>query len=343
MAITAAHILSKDQDAASSATTATLTPVASRLYLLTVRSTLGAGTPNTPTVTGGGGLTWVLVATATQTISRVSVFRALKTSGLTSGTVVVDFAGQTQVNIRLGIAEFTNAKTTGTDGSGAIVQSATNSALTGSTASATLSAFADATNNASFMGIAESANETNNAEAGWTKLYDGGTVAYEWRLGGDTSPTMSWTTSTIWEAIACEIAANRTVVAVGQTTETDTSQAVSRSKTRSFLQVTETDLAQILSAARRYAIGQTTETDTSQAFAHSKTKQIVQALETDLAQTINRVMSVTLGQAAETDSAGYIYTGRGARTLLVDLESATTLSTTTESTGTLRTQVVQNS
>lgn len=220
MAITAANKITETSEVSTTSyvTSATLTPAVNDLYLLAVANRVGSGTPNTPTVTGGGGLTWVQVATVqipTTTTRRITVFRALKTSGLTSGTITVDFAGQTQTRVSLSVDEFAGVDTSGTDGSGAIVQSNTGSAASGTTATVTLSAFGDATNNAAYMASGNTSLIVVTPETGYTELADTGasgtigpSVEVEWKIGQDTSVTSTWGVSNNWAAIAAEIKAS---------------------------------------------------------------------------------------------------------------------------------------
>jgi hypothetical protein len=89
--------------------------------------------------------------------------------------------------------------------------------------------------------------------------------------------------------------------AIGQTTETDVSQTITRVKTRVIGQATETDTAQLLSI--KMGLIQTTETDTAQALTRRKTKVLGQVTETDVSQALTVVKRRLIGQTTETDSA----------------------------------------
>jgi hypothetical protein len=202
--------------ASSVTTTATLTPQVDALYLATVSNKCTSGTPNVPTLTGGGGLTWVQVATALKTDTRVTLFRALKSTGLTSGTLTADFSSQTQdAGVLVTVAEFTNVDPGGTNGSAAVVQSATANGASTGTLTVTLSAFSAATNGA-FGAFTHTGSETT-PESGYSELSDlapthnlsGGT---EWKIGSDTSVSATWTAETQETAIACEIAVSSSSV-----------------------------------------------------------------------------------------------------------------------------------
>ncbi len=130
MAISISNVIANNNSTGvSSATTASITPGSNNLMLATVSSRTTITTnPNVPTLTGNG-LTWVQIATInwdSDSSSRkaTTLFRALGASP-SSGAVTIDFAGQTQGQIYWIIDEVTGMDTSGTNGSGAIVQSAT--------------------------------------------------------------------------------------------------------------------------------------------------------------------------------------------------------------------------
>ena len=211
MAISAVHKTNESGSGSTLTTTATLVPVVNRLYLCTVAQRAGVA-PTVPTVSGGGGLTWVQVATVAHSANfrAITLFRAMKSSGLTSGTVAASFGGQSQTISFITIEELTSIDTTGVDGAGAIVQSATAvSTANGTSSSVTLAAFADATNNAVFSSSCHTQIENTNPESGYTELSDqsGGGTGFEvaWKIGQDTTPTTSWVTSSAWVALATEI------------------------------------------------------------------------------------------------------------------------------------------
>ena len=226
MAVTATDPSPIAEPSATDATSYTTTATAganSKLYIITVENSKGT-TPDLPTLTHSGGLTCVQILSSPQTNRRITVFRALKTSGVSAGTFTADAAGVTQTSWSVIVDEFDGIDTSGTDGSGAIVQSAANNG-SGTTASATLSAFADATNNAAFLATLVNNNTAVTEEAGgvWAELGEAPhgsptrTIETEWRLGEDTSPSSTFLSSA-WDCIALEIkvaaGGDATVVAV---------------------------------------------------------------------------------------------------------------------------------
>jgi len=216
MAIAATHILTNASVAgASSYVTASGSPTTGRLQLLTVGNQCAAATVNVPTVTGAG-LTWVLVATQVSgdNVRRVSIFRAMGTAS--AGALTIDMAGQTQIRAGWSWSEFSGTDVSGTNGSGAIVQSATgkwdvgDGAKTGITV--TLGAFGSP-NNATYGGIrfGTLTGQVVTVGTGFTQL--GSVLASvnyqsEYTLSNDT--TVDWTypsEATYTQAAACEIKA----------------------------------------------------------------------------------------------------------------------------------------
>lgn len=120
--ITAAVIASTSNVATYAS--ATFTPVANRLYLLAVLHTDTAPEATIPTVATTTGLNFVFVGTsAFNTIAsnthRLSLFRAMKASGLSAGTYTVTLADAGTGCAAL-LAEVTGVDTSGTDGANAI-------------------------------------------------------------------------------------------------------------------------------------------------------------------------------------------------------------------------------
>lgn len=206
-------------DATSFTTTASITPSANALVLCYIDSTEGVAPSTTPTVSGNG-LTWVLVNNRIQGGGHDFVFRAMGASP-SSGQVTVDFGATTKTSCTVIVDQFTGVDTSGTNGSGAVVQSAVNSAATGTSLTVTLAAFGDSTNNVAYGGHAHAANEAVNVGTGFTELGEAtgaspnrGTQT-EWKIGEDTSVDASWTSSAANLGIALEIKAASAAVGGG--------------------------------------------------------------------------------------------------------------------------------
>lgn len=200
MAIAASNLTSGNATTAlqTSATTASVSPASNNLELLTVvNETLISVDPNEPTITGNG-LTWVKVGTTVfdnggVDRKRITVFRAMGSSP-SSGAITIDFAGQVQAWIQWALDEFSGIDTSGTNGSGAIVQSAVNQD-TGAVSSltVTLGAFSSASN-ATYGAFAASGYAFTEG-SGFTRLYrypdstgsDDLSSITEWKSTNDTS------------------------------------------------------------------------------------------------------------------------------------------------------------
>lgn len=193
---------------ATSYNTASITPGKKCLILAWVWG-IGASTPAAPTLTGNG-LTWVQVATVTNGVRRLTLFRAMETtSNPTAGAVTINF-GATATGCTWSIAQFSNVKTTGSNGSDAIVQSVTNSA-TSSSLTVTLAAFGSASN-ATAAGFGTASNAAITAGSGFTELgnRNQGSPAMaglsQWRSDNDTTANATFTSSVASAGIAVELA-----------------------------------------------------------------------------------------------------------------------------------------
>ena len=135
---------------AHSATTSSFTPTANRLVLVkfSIISSFGWSFTD-PTVSTTTGLNFVKVVSTPKLSGAFQqwVYRGMKPSGLSSGTVTVDLGSDYFDTMFIVVDEFGGVDTSGTDGSGAIVQSANDGQEGGAdTASATLGSFSSANN-----------------------------------------------------------------------------------------------------------------------------------------------------------------------------------------------------
>lgn len=191
--------------AGSSVATASVTPTANRLVLAFIHSSDGAATSVT-----GNGLTWVQIVTAGGTNTEpTTVYRAMGASP-SAGAITFNFGG-TQSEFDWVVVEYDGVDTSGTNGSGAIVQSnQSEDAGTPTSETVTLSSAITA-GNAVAAAFYHHALEAQTAGGGYTKLGEnaaGGadTLAHEWREDGTTTPSMSWTTGARCNGVAVEIA-----------------------------------------------------------------------------------------------------------------------------------------
>ena len=167
-----------DTGDATSYATASYTPTANLLIIAVVVNTKGT-TPDTPTLSGNG-LTWVQVATVTfdsiaAPTARLTLFRAMGAAP-SAGALTADFAGATQTSGQIYVSEFSNINTGGTNGSAAVVQSATNrsdSIAAGAYLTVALGSFADPAN-ATFAVYCMTPNTTMAAGQNFTQQWYNG-------------------------------------------------------------------------------------------------------------------------------------------------------------------------
>lgn len=205
---------------ATSYATASVTPNSNKLELLCVGNQVSSGTPNTPTVTGDG-LTWVQVATKLATASglrRATLFRALGTPS--TGALTIDMAGQTQVRAGWSWAELSGTDTTGTNGSGALVQSGTGEqtdvgSSTGLTVTlAGFSSVSNATYGCLRYGGSETTDNVQPGSGFSTIGIVNGSASYQSQFEATNNTSVSWTWnsgSLYSEGIAAEIKASGAV------------------------------------------------------------------------------------------------------------------------------------
>lgn len=196
---------------ATSYTTGTFQPTANNLVLIAILNRVGAGTANIPTVTGNN-VTWVEVTNLSNGNSRrLTILRALG-SAPSSGTATIDLAGQTQSQCKWSIAQFSGVDTSGTNGSGAIVQTGKHTVGTSTSYLVTLSAFGNAMNVA-YGAVYHASNENTVVGTGFNEIHDLGdaenaSVLQTEYLVNDNTVDASWASSVSRMAIALEIKAS---------------------------------------------------------------------------------------------------------------------------------------
>lgn len=222
MAITKNDLTSgSDATNQGSKATASISPTSNALILVAFEVGFVSSKtdpPLSPTVTGNG-ITYTLItkkghwADTANWWNCLYLFRGLAASP-SSGAITVDFGADTMDAIAYAVSEFVGVDTSGTNGSGAIVQSASNYADGSDTTTVTLSAFADATNNVAFSvsgaGDTGGTPRTFTADTGFSEIYDTGAeyaaVETAWKTGQDTSIiTLASASSSGVAGIAVEI------------------------------------------------------------------------------------------------------------------------------------------
>lgn len=200
-----------DATNAASYNTASITPSANKLVLVTVQSRRSSAQPATPTLTGNS-LTWVLVSVAYDAVNgsnqKTTLFRSMGATP-TAGAITIDFGGQGQTKCIHSVAEFDGVNTGGTNGSAAIVQSVTGSEASNTTGTITLAALSDSDNMAYGAHI-HYVFEATTVGSGFTEIHDlpigENTSGFqtEYKLN-ETSVAASWATAAPWLGIAAEI------------------------------------------------------------------------------------------------------------------------------------------
>ena len=196
----------------SSYATASVSPAANALMVLAVLNSHGTAA-TLPTVTGAS-MTWTQIATALDASGtfRITMFRAMSASP-GSGALTIDFGGTTQTGGTWSLAQFTGAQTTGTNGADAVVQSASNTAASGSSLTVTLGSAFGSASNLAYAAIFHAASETNTTPIEQVGLGESSQANPNRSLGhltslNDTTSTMSWVTSSINLGMAIEVKQN---------------------------------------------------------------------------------------------------------------------------------------
>ena len=188
-------------------TTASITPTANNLVIAVINNRATDPNADDPSLSGNG-MTWVEITNVlwSATNRRLTMLRAMGASP-SAGAVTITF-NNTQTDCHWSIFEFAGVDTSGTNGSGAVVQSATNTDNPITSLTVTLAAFGSATNGAA-SGFVHNAAEASTPDTDWTEIHDlnGTAVGLEtqWRATSDTTAAASWATSSRGAGIAIEI------------------------------------------------------------------------------------------------------------------------------------------
>lgn len=187
-------------------TTASISPSAGTLVLVAVGSNKPSTVPNEPTVSGLS-MTWTLIGTVLGNSNqlRMTLFRGVANGN--SGTLTISHGGQNQQNIYWGISQVASADTGGTNGSNAIVQSATGNGNEVTTFLVTLSSFQKVTN-ATFGAVYHNTNQDTSPGSGFTEVgeADGAhQLQSEFKEANDTSVDWSVAGNAKYVAIAVEL------------------------------------------------------------------------------------------------------------------------------------------
>lgn len=207
----------EDSDGGTSATTASISPTSNNLLLATVVNRRSDSVDPTVPSLSGNSLTWVQVAsivfdTTSTSRRRITTFRALGASP-SAGSVTITFGEATPQSL-WSIEQVSGIDTSGTNGSGAIVQSATNKDESASTSvlTVTLGAFSSV-DNATFGAFGNYGITAGSGTpgTGFTEITDlnqsanGIHLSTEYKTTNDTSVDYDFTENSQMGGIAVEI------------------------------------------------------------------------------------------------------------------------------------------
>lgn len=129
-------------------------------------------------------------------------------------------------------------------------------------------------------------------------------VVDEWIWTGATSGGVGATVNRAAETDTAQAIARSKSKAIGQAAESDFAQAVARYKARVAALAAETDTARTVGKSKARTAGQAAESDASRTITPSGAPvggTVTQALETDAARTLSSSKAKAIGQAAELD------------------------------------------
>lgn len=204
------------QGTGAGTTTSSITPTANNLILIAI-GLYKNGTMPTINSVSGNGITYALVAAAASVDDgfgpyKVHLYRGMSASPST-GTVSISLSAAAD-QVDYSICQVSGVDTSGTNGSGAVVQSNTGTANDATSLSVTLSAFGSVSNGAyGCLGIYNDVPVT--PDSGWTELDDATQLETQWRADNDTSVGWSWTGATDAGGVAVEIKADAGTPTVG--------------------------------------------------------------------------------------------------------------------------------
>jgi len=169
--VTVANLTSGHSETSqSSYTTASISPSANKLVIVTVETRLTGATAPTPTVSGAGG-TWTQIATNASADGgrRITMLRDLSASP-GSGVLTISYGGTNVDSNAWSVDQFTGTDTSGTHGSGAIVQNQFNTATGTQTGITTTLSALGSSNNMAYGAVRWSDGITVTKGSNFTEL-----------------------------------------------------------------------------------------------------------------------------------------------------------------------------
>jgi hypothetical protein len=204
-----------DTTNATTYTSGGFVPELNRLYLLAVLHSDAAPEATVPTITTDTGLNFVQIATVpfntiASNVHRLTLFRAMKASGVAFGTVTVNLA-DAATGCCFHLTEVDGVVATGTDGADAVRNIVTGSVNAGANPSITLASFANAANG-TYACFGSDIATVPTAGSGFTTLlhttYSTPTTGLftEWNTANDTTVDCTIASSD-WGGVALELVA----------------------------------------------------------------------------------------------------------------------------------------
>lgn len=215
---------------ASSATsfaTASISPTGSRLILVSIHAYISTGSaqPAQPTVTGNG-ITYELVRAqnvdaAGTDRATLFTFRGMAASP-SAGAITIDFGAVTMTRCQWSVDQSdANVDTSGTNGSGAVVQTTGVTTASGATSGSVNYPVAMTAGNSGFSAWGHQVQEAKTPRASWTELADVtvvtlASVETQYIAATDTAGSASWTTGSRAGGVIVEVKASAGTTPVGK-------------------------------------------------------------------------------------------------------------------------------
>lgn len=233
---------------ATSFATASVSPTGNRLILATVHAYIstGAAQPAQPTVTGNG-ITYELVRAqdvdaAGTDRATMWVFRGMAASP-SAGAITIDFGATSMTRCQWSVDQSdANVDTSGTNGSGAVVQTTGVTTASGATSGSVNYPVAMTAGNSGFSAWGHQVQEAKTPRASWTELADVTTVTLasvetQYIAGTDTAGSATWTTGSRAGGLIVEVKAGAagTDLTVAGATQAQAADNVTLTQTHSLV------------------------------------------------------------------------------------------------------------
>lgn len=306
--LSASHIAALWSDSTSPRSTASINrAVGDVLVAVAIMEDTGNGAGSV-TVADATGIVWTRqqeVTTANRTYA--TVWTAVASS---AANTVITFSEGTSTNFDWGarVYHWTGSAGIGTSNKGDAANSAASVTLTGVLAnSAIVMAIGDwdaANTNVTYR-TADAGTFTEVEQVDDGNLYTIYT-GYHADAGASGDTVVGFTdTDPTWSLVAVEVkgTAGAQNIALGQSSETETAQAVAPRKTVALGQPAETEAAQPVGIRKNVALAQVAETETAQQVAARKMVVLGQLVETETAQSVTPRRNTALVQVVETETA----------------------------------------